>query len=249
MPRFFVKMAYDGSEYHGWQRQTNSITVQEVVEKTLHTIFRKPIEVLGCGRTDTGVHASCFYFHFDIDKVMDNFVFRFNTLLPRSIKFFEIYPVRDEAHARFDATHRSYRYFAHGERSPFIHQYSSHIVELKKIDLHQLNEVAQLLTEYTEFFPFCKTHADNKTMRCALSKCEWSFDENTKQYILDVTSDRFLRGMIRLIVGCCILVASKSMSIEDVREAMEKQTRLPKNLSAPPQGLFLNDVVYPYINA
>jgi len=248
MPRYFVHMAYDGGPFHGWARQPNSETVQETVEQAISTIYRKKIEVLGCGRTDTGVHASSFYFHVDLDSVIPNFIFRLNSLLPPAITFYNIQEVHDEAHARFDATKRSYRYLAHGNKSPFLNQYSSRIIELKKINLEQLNQVAQLLTEYTEFLPFCKAHADSKTMTCALSQCIWTYKEESDQFLLDVTSDRFLRGMIRLIVGSCVLVATNSISLEDVKASMENQTRLPKNWSAPPEGLFLSDVQYPYIN-
>ena len=124
MPRYFVHMAYDGTPFHGWARQPNSITVQETVEQALSTIYRKSIEVLGCGRTDTGVHASSFYFHVDLEHVIPNFIFRLNSLLPKSITFYEIHEVHPEAHARFDATKRSYKYIAHGHKSPFLILYS-----------------------------------------------------------------------------------------------------------------------------
>ena len=242
-------MAYDGTEFHGWARQPNSVTVQEKVESALSLIYRKPIYVLGCGRTDTGVHASCFYFHVDLDEVIKGFIYRFNTVLPKSITFYSIHEVSIEAHSRFDATERSYRYYAHGMKSPFLNRYSSEIMELKRFNLKvdDLNKVAKLLLEYKEFYPFCKAHADSNTYTCALSKCHWMHDKQSDQFILDVTSDRFLRGMIRLIVGACILVATESLTLEEVKTSMDKQKRMVKNLSGPPQGLFLNDVQYPYI--
>ena len=241
-------MAYAGSDFHGWARQPHDRTVQGEVEAALSTIYRRPIEVVGCGRTDAGVHASCFYFHVDLEEIIHRFIFRMNSLLPGSVTFYSIHEVHDDAHARFDATQRSYRFMAHGDKSPFMHQFSSRIIELKRIKLAQLNEVASLLTQYDEFTPYCKTHADSNTMICALTKCEWSMNDETGQFVLDVTSDRFLRGMIRLLVGSCVLVATGSMPLDAVKKALDTQTRLPKNLSAPPEGLFLNEVVYPYIN-
>lgn len=240
-------MAYDGTEFHGWARQPNSITVQETVEKALSLIYRKPIYILGCGRTDSGVHASCFYFHVDLEDLIKNLIYRINCVLPKSITFYSIHKVSDDAHARFDAKGRSYQYLAHSERSPFLNLYSSYIMQLKNVDVNDLNLVANLLLDYKEFYPFCKTHADSNTYTCSLSLCQWTYDEHSKQFILNVKSDRFLRGMIRLIVGSCVLVATESLRLEDVKVAMDKQERIVKSWSAPPNGLFLNDVQYPYI--
>ncbi len=247
MPRFFFEISYDGSHFHGWQRQNNAISVQQKIEEVFSMIYRENVEILGCGRTDKGVHASSFFFHVDLPHCNDNVVFRANSILPKSIAVHRFQEVGNEAHARFDAIKRGYIYYAHSHKSPFLLSYSSRIVELKNISADQLNETAKLLLKYNEFTPFCKAHADNKTMKCKLTLCEWTYNEESKQYILRVESDRFLRGMIRLIVGTCILVAKGDLAIQDVQKALEKQERLTKNLSAPPQGLFLNRISYEYI--
>ncbi len=247
MPRFFFEISYDGSSFHGWQRQKDAISIQQTIEEALSMIYRKEIEIIGCGRTDTGVHASSYFFHTDLPEVNENIVFRANSILPKSIAVHRFQKVHEEAHARFDAIKRGYVYYAHGHKTPFLRSYSSRIIELKDSSIDQLNTTANLLLEYNEFAPFCKAHADNKTMKCALSHCEWTFNDHTKQYVLHVESDRFLRGMIRLIVGTCILVKKGDLSLADVRKALENQVRLPKSLSAPPEGLFLNKVEYEFI--
>ena len=239
MPRYFIEISYDGSPFHGWQRQNNSISVQQTIEEAFSTICREDVQILGCGRTDTGVHASSFFFHVDLPEISENIIFRANSIVPKSIAILRYQKVHKEAHARFDAIKRGYIYYAHSHKSPFLLKYSSRILELKNITIEDLNKTARLLLNYEEFAPFCKAHADNKTMKCNL----------TKQYILHVESDRFLRGMIRLIVGTCILVSKGDLTLEEVKEALDNQKRLPKSLSAPPQGLFLNKVEYEFITA
>lgn len=249
MPRYFFEISYDGSQFHGWQRQNDAISVQQSVEEALSMIYRKDISIVGCGRTDTGVHASSYFFHTDLEEVTDNTVFRANSILPKSIVVHRFQEVSEHAHARFDAIKRGYVYYAHWKKNPFLIEFSSRIVELRHFTLDQLNETASLLLNYNDFTPFCKAHGDNKTMLCRLTRCEWEENKETGQFILHVESDRFLRGMIRLIVGTCVLVAKGELSISDVREALEDKKRLPKSLSAPPQGLFLNKVEYEYIKS
>ena len=249
MPRYFIEISYDGTLFHGWQRQTKSISVQQVIEEALSMIFRIDVEIVGCGRTDSGVHASSYTFHVDLPTFDDNKLFRANSIVPKSISFLQWNEVHNEAHARFDAIKRGYIYYAHSHKSPFLRQFSSRIIELKPLTVQQLNETARLLLDYDEFATFCKAHGDNKTMKCKLTRCNWSYNEETKQYILNVESDRFLRGMIRLIVGTCVQVARGDVSIGQVKEALDKQIRLEKSLSAPAQGLFLNKVEYEYIES
>jgi tRNA pseudouridine38-40 synthase len=247
MPRFFFEISYDGSHFHGWQRQNNAISVQQKIEEVFSMIYRENVEILGSGRTDKGVHASSFFFHVDLPHCNDNVVFRANSILPKSIAVHRFQEVGNEAHARFDAIKRGYIYYAHSHKSPFLLSYSSRIVELKNISADQLNETAKLLLKYNEFTPFCKAHADNKTMKCKLTLCEWTYNEESKQYILRVESDRFLRGMIRLIVGMSLQVARGKMDIEYVKKQLSTQQRLEKALSAPAHGLYLCDIKYPYI--
>ncbi len=247
MARFFFEISYDGSHFHGWQRQKDAISVQQKIEECLSMIYREDVAIVGCGRTDTGVHASSYFFHTELPHCNDNIVFRANSILPKSIAVHRFVEVNPQAHARFDAIKRAYVYYAHSHKTPFLLNYSSRIIELKDVALEDLNKTAQLIMKYKEFTPFCKAHADNKTMLCALSRCEWSYIEETKQYVLNVESDRFLRGMIRLIVGTCVLVAKGDLTLEQVQTSLDDQSRLPKSLSAPPQGLFLNKVAYEFI--
>ncbi len=247
MRRFFVRMAYDGTDFHGWQRQPHSASVQQAVEEAIALLYRQNHSIFGCGRTDTGVHASCFYFHVDLPEMSEKHIFKLNAILPRSVVLYQFYEVDESAHARFDATKRSYQYFAHGFDTPFLNLYSSRIVELKRLTVDKLNETASILTDYKDFTPFCKKHADNKTNKCQLSHCSWTYIPDNCQFVLDITSDRFLRGMVRLIVGTCVLVAKGDVALDEVKEALESHSNLSKNLSAPPQGLFLNQIEYPYI--
>lgn len=246
MPRYFIKLAYDGTKYHGWARQPNARTVQQSIEDALSMIFRKPIQIMGCGRTDTGVHASNYFIHVDLDDMSDKLLFRLNAILDKDIVLMQYYEVAAEAHARFDAVSRSYVYYAHAGKQPFLQQYSSQIIELKHINVEQLNQMAHILKDYDAFYPFCKAHGDNTHYRCALTACNWSYSEEQQQFRLDVSSNRFLRGMIRLIVGTCILVAKGTLQVDEVHQALQEQSRLRRTWSAPPTGLFLNKIEYPY---
>ena len=242
--RYFVELAYRGTHYHGWQRQPNGISVQEELEKAFSTILNTPIQVVGCGRTDAGVHASQFFLHFDSpQKLPDNFVSRLNKFLSSDIGIFRIFKVPVSAHARFDAFYRSYAYHVHFNKDPFLADRSLFFYSGNHIDHILLQDAAKTLLKYQDFFPFCKTGHDVKTLRCELHHSEWEFGEGRLTY--HIAANRFLRGMVRLIVGMCLNVGLGKMSIEDVRIALENQTRLPKSWSVEPQGLFLTEVRYP----
>ena len=246
--RYFINLAYKGTNYFGWQFQPNDISVQQVVQEKMSILLNQPIEVLGCGRTDRGVHASKYYLHFDFDNEFpSNFMYRMNQLLPKDIAFRSIHEVADEAHARFDATSRSYTYHILFNKSPFEYEINSQIMYAERMDLKVLQQAADILLEYKEFTPFCKTNADNRTMLCDITVAKWILKPNGDGFEFHVTSDRFLRGMIRLIVGMCVNVAMGKLDMDDVRKAMDTQTLLTRSWSAPPEGLFLSDVRYPYI--
>ncbi len=243
--RYFTELAYNGTRYHGWQKQPNAISVQEKVEEAFSTILNTKIEVVGCGRTDTGVHASQYFLHFDFDgKIPDRFLNRINLFLPKDIAIRRIFEVGEKCHARFDAIKRSYEYHIVFEKSPFATETAWHYHAAQKLDLEKLNKAAGLLLKYRAFFPFCKTHHDAQTMECDLQRSEWIRDDKNGRLVFHISANRFLRGMVRLIVGMCINVALGKLALDDVKEAMDKQVILEKSWSVPPEGLFLSEVKY-----
>lgn len=243
--RYFTELAYNGTRYHGWQKQPNALSVQGKIEEAFSTILNTVIEVVGCGRTDAGVHASQYFLHFDFDgEIPERFVGRVNLFLPKDIAIRKIFPVKEDAHARFDAIQRSYEYHIVFEKSPFETETAWQYYLAQRLAPDRLNEVASLLLNYREFFPFCKTHHDAQTLECQLTRCEWVLDENNKRLVFHITSNRFLRGMVRLIVGACINVAADKLAIEKVKAALDQQTLLEKSWSVPPEGLFLSEVKY-----
>lgn len=244
--RYFASISYNGSAYFGWQRQPTQISVQEIVEKAFSTILNRPTEVTGCGRTDSGVHAKNYMLHFDGPKDLPpDFVRRLNKFLPEDIVVHQLMPVRSDAHARFDAFQRSYEYHLIFEKNPFLIDTAYFFPRKKTLNFNLMNLAATQLLNYNAFFPFCKTGHDAKTLVCHLTIAEWQFFPDHQKMIFHITSNRFLRGMVRLIVGMCINVGLGKVTIEELNDAMEQQTRLPQSLSVPPQGLYLTAIKYP----
>ena len=244
--RFAVRLAYNGSSYSGWQNQLNAKTVQEEIETVLFTKYRKKIPVLGCGRTDKGVHASDFVLHFDFDEdITENFTYSLNKMLPQDISLFEIRKVQDDFHARFYALSRSYIYKIHTVKNPFKTGLSFHYPLIKTVDFDKMLEASKVLLNYDSFFPFCKTNTDVKTMICDLEISNWTIDKITGDYFFNIKSNRFLRGMVRLIVGMTINVGLGKMSIDELKNALDYQIRMVTDWSVPAHGLYLNEVNYP----
>ncbi len=243
--RYFAELAYNGAQYYGWQKQPGRISVQEQLEAAFSTILGTAIEIVGCGRTDTGVHARQYFMHFDFGgQFPREFLRRINKFLPPDIAIYRIFEVAPGAHARFDATHRAYEYHLDFIKNPFGRETSYFYPFARLPETGRMQEAAQLLLDYGEFFPFCKTHTDVKTMRCALRRSEWEGSPADGKMVFHIASDRFLRGMVRLIVGMCLNVGTGKMTLEEVRRALERQERLGKSWSIPPQGLFLTEVRY-----
>ena len=243
--RYFITLSYLGTHYNGWQRQPNVKSVQQTLEEAMAIVGRKIIELVGCGRTDTGVHAKHYIAHFDWEgDFPDNFVFRLNGVLPFDIAIQDICPMDAAAHARFDATSRSYEYYLCGHKSPFTKDTVAFYRHFDKVDWAKAQSAAALLLDYEEFAPFCKSNHDAFTMRCALSQSEWRVNQNTKEAVYYVTSNRFLRGMVRLIVGASLNVGLGKMQLDELRKAMDEQTLIPKAQSADAQGLFLTNILY-----
>ena len=245
--RYFAELSYQGTRYFGWQIQPGQISVQETLEQAFSTILGVPIAMTGCGRTDTGVHARQYFAHFDCEKALpDAFERRLNKFLPPDIAIHRIVPVHPEAHARFDAFQRSYEYHLSFRKMPFEQNTCYWYGHATRPDRDLVQAAAALLTDYAEFFPFCKSEGAAKTMRCELSRAEWIFDEEADQWVFHITANRFLRGMVRLIVGMCLNVGLGKTTLDEVRHALDTQTLLKKSQSAPPQGLFLTEVLYPF---
>ncbi len=241
--RYFVHIAYNGTNYSGWQIQPNAITIQQVIQEKLSLVVQEDVEVFGCGRTDAGVHASQYYFHFDTNNEdIVNHIRKINYLLPLDIVVYSIERVKDDAHARFDAIARGYEYHLAYQKDPFSIDQVYFYALRDPLDFDKLNEAASILLDYEEFYPFCKTNHDAHTLKCSLSRCEWV--EHNGKLVFHIESNRFLRGMVRLIVGMCIRVANGNISLDDVRNALDTQTRLPKTLSVPAHGLYLTKVEY-----
>jgi tRNA pseudouridine38-40 synthase len=243
--RYFCQIQYNGTRFNGWQRQPNATSIQQIIEEKIAILLKKNIEILGCGRTDTGVHASDYYFHFDTEVLdIDLFTHKLNQLVGNDIFIKKTIALHDEAHARFDATMRSYTYHITLQKDPFYTE-TKWFCYNKSMDKERMQAVASLLKSYTQFAPFCKASSQNLTNRCTIYKSEWQFGENDMQY--HITADRFLRGMVRLIVGACINAGLHQLSIDDVKFAMENQVLLKKSYSVPPNGLFLTKINYPYL--
>jgi len=246
MQRYFIQLSYDGTAYHGWQIQPNGISVQEMVEKKLSVIARETVLVTGAGRTDAGVHASFFVAHFDAEnEQLDNqkFVHGLNNLLPSDIAVQNIYKVHPEAHARFDALSRTYKYYVVRSKDPFSRYYAAR--EHGNPDLHKMNEAAMKLFDYEDFTSFSKLGTDVKTNNCKVSLAEWKETENG--YVFTVKADRFLRNMVRAIVGTLLEVGHGKISTEEFCRIIEKKDRCSAGTSVSAKGLFLVDIGYPEI--
>lgn len=246
--RYFAEISYLGTHYHGWQKQPNALSVQQVIEEKLSMLLRHPIEVIGCGRTDTGVHAQQYVLHFDttVSAFPPRFLNRLNRVLPADIAFHRMAAVPEEAHARFDADYRAYEYHLSARKNPFKREISTLSPDYPHLSLEGLNEAAALLGQYEEFFPFCKANSDAKTMKCQIFRSEWVALPDDEGMVLHIAANRFLRGMVRLIVGMCIQVGTQQISLEAVRRALDQQTRLDKSFSVPAEGLSLTEIRYPY---
>ncbi|NJB86268.1 tRNA pseudouridine38-40 synthase [Lewinella marina] len=242
--RYLLELAYCGTAYAGWQRQPNALSVEETVDTALSTMLGAPIKLVGCGRTDAGVHASDYAAHFDFDGALPpRLLGRLNRYLPVDIALRGLYLVPEELHARFSATGRAYAYHLNLEKDPFRPDTVAWVPALGALDYDRMQEAASLLLDYGAFAPFCKTNSDAYTMNCTLTESRWEFGERALTY--HISANRFLRGMVRLIVGMCLRVGEGKLALDEVRRALDGQQRLPRPWSAPASGLYLTRVSYP----
>jgi tRNA pseudouridine38-40 synthase len=242
--RFFITFSYDGTKYHGWQIQPNSISVQEILQRSLSIILRRKVEVVGAGRTDSGVHARMMVAHFDDNNDSldcSQLVYKMNRILPPDISISSVKKVNSDMHARFSAISRTYHYYVHMQKSPFARMYSCEMHF--PLDFVKMNEAARVLMEYNDFGAFCKSHTDVKTTICHLTTAQWiSIDEN--HWYFEITANRFLRNMVRAIVGTLIDIGRGRISIDDLRSIIEGKKRSDAGESMPAKALFLEDIKY-----
>lgn len=242
--RYFAWCDYDGATFAGWQRQQGRLTVQQTIEDSLAVFTRRQIEITGCGRTDAGVHGRDYVFHFDLDQPADTpeFLYKSNQLLPDTIAVKKVVAVASEAHARFNALSRYYIYRIHGSKSPLERHYSWYYPYLGSVDRAILPQVSAILQDTTRFGSFCKTNGSNKTTLCHIMRCEWQAGDNYLE--LHIEADRFLRGMVRLITGASLNVASGKMNLSQFRAHIAQEEVLPHAWSVPPHGLTFEAVNY-----
>ncbi len=242
--RYFIKLAYNGTEYHGWQIQDNSNTVQGELNKALSRIFSICIMVHGCGRTDTGVHAKGFYAHFDVDKEIEDIpqlVFKLNRALSKDIAIYEIVPVRPDVHARFDAISRTYEYYISRKKDPFYKMFSYYLYGNLDVDL--MNKGARILYEYEDFSSFSKSKTEVKTNNCKIMNACW--EKRDSLLVFEITADRFLRNMVRAIVGTLLDLGTNKITLREIRKIIESKSRSHAGYSVPANGLFLTHIEYP----
>lgn len=243
--RYFMRLAYNGAPFHGWQRQPNAVSVQEVLERALSMVMRQAIAVTGAGRTDTGVNARCMWAHFDTDReIVDTrrLVGALNSIVGRDIAVYSIVRVDDNSHARFDATSRTYKYFIGKKKSPFDYNFSW--TPPFRLDMAAMNRAAARLFDYRDFTSFSKLHTDAKTNICRIDHARW--EDNGGQLVFTITADRFLRNMVRAIVGTLVDVGRGKISESQFCEIIEKKDRCEAGTSVPGNALFLWDITYPY---
>tara|TARA_R110000850_G_C9996309_1_gene468320 strand:+ start:50024 stop:50836 length:813 start_codon:yes stop_codon:yes gene_type:complete len=241
--RYFIEIAFNGKNYHGWQIQPDASSVQQTLEKALSTILRKDITVIGAGRTDAGVHARQIFAHFDFAEAIpkNEFLFKLNSLLPKDIAIRNILQVKEDAHARFDAISRTYEYHINLEKDPFAAAFSHHLHHIP--DVEKMNTAAEILYTYNDFQCFSKSKTDVKTYFCSIAFAEWKHEG--QRLVFTITADRFLRNMVRAIVGTLLEIGFGKLKPEELHTVIQSKNRSQAGASVPAKGLYLTKVVYP----
>lgn len=241
--RYFIQLSYNGSAYHGWQIQPNAVTVQGTLNDALSKLLNKEISITGAGRTDTGVHASQMFAHFDIEDEIDaeNIAFRLNAFLPNDIAIDSIFRVKDDAHARFHAIKRSYDYKVSLKKNVFNFDYSFYVHQ--DLNIEEMNAAAVILLQYQDFQCFSKSNTDVKTYICTIEKAEWKLENDVLTFT--ISADRFLRNMVRAIVGTLVNIGLGKLKVEDMHRIIASKDRSEAGFSVPAKGLYLTEVLYP----
>ena len=243
--RYFIQISYNGTNYHGWQQQPNASSVQETLNKALSTVLNCKIDCMGAGRTDTGVHATQMYAHFDCDELQNttSIIHKLNSFLPQDIVVYDLIQVHDNAHARFDATKRTYEYHIHSFKNAFLQNKSWYFHQKLTIDL--MNEACKILFNHTDFQCFSKVHTDVNTFDCKIYEAFWK--EENANLIFTISADRFLRNMVRAIVGTMVNVGLEKITLEEFQTIIESKDRNKAGFSVPAHGLYLTKIEYNYI--
>ncbi|TDS14629.1 tRNA pseudouridine(38-40) synthase TruA [Sphingobacterium paludis] len=248
MQRFFLELCYDGTRYHGWQVQDNAVSVQQRLNEALQTILRTTVETIGAGRTDTGVHAKQLFVHFDVEEnqIRDQtrFLHALNSLLPADIAAQRLLALHPDAHARFDATARSYEYRIHFGKDPFLLNKSWQLRE--QPDVTKMNDAARYLLGKQDFGCFSKSNTQVFTNICTVTRAEWIVEQG--QLVFHISADRFLRNMVRAIVGTLLDIGLKNKPAASIVDVINSQDRSKAGTSVPAHGLYLTRVIYPYID-
>jgi tRNA pseudouridine38-40 synthase len=247
--RYFIKLAYNGSPFVGWQIQPNGPSVQSELQRVFSILLKENIEITGCGRTDAGVHAACFYAHFDFQKELNTsslkrLLFKVNALLPKEIALFSIFPVADDAHARFSAIDRTYKYYISFEKDPF--SYNTSWRQFESLDLDIMNQGAEILLHTSDFTSFSKLHTDVNNNVCQVTFAHWYLENN--KLVFEITANRFLRNMVRAIVGTLMLLGKNKITIDQFKKIISDKNRSKAGTSVPAHALFLENVRYPFLN-
>ena len=243
--RYFIKFSYNGTNYHGWQSQPNANSVQETLGKALSVVFHSEISLMGAGRTDTGVHAKEMFAHFDLETTIDSLktVHKLNSYLPSDIAVFDIIRVNNDAHARFDATKRTYEYHIHSFKNVFLEQQSWYYK--KELDVALMNAAATILLEHEDFQCFSKVNTEVNTFNCKITEAFWQKENN--QYVFTISANRFLRNMVRAIVGTLIKVGLHQITSTEFNAIIESKSRSEAGFSVPAHGLYLTKIEYDYL--
>lgn len=245
---YFLHLAYNGTNYSGWQRQPNTPTVQQTIEEKLTSIFKKSMTVWGCGRTDAGVHASQYVLHFYTDETISfDLKFILNKQLPKDITVFDVLEMPEEAHAMYDAQLRTYDYYIHLEQDSFLHQFSA-FYPLPHLDFEAMKQAVALLTSHTEYRSFCKQPDIYKHTRCQVSNAQLFINPNQNRLRLTITANRFIRGMIRFIVAFVLQVGKNELTLAQFEKLLTNELEFKVKHPALPNGLYLSKIEYPYVN-
>lgn len=242
--RYLVDISYKGTQYSGFQVQKNAVTIQEKLNDAISLFLREPISTTSASRTDRGVHARQNFVHFDFDRPLPNgFLTRLNLVLPKDISINKVYHVADNFHSRFDGIERSYEYIIFSKKDPFMIE-NGWYYYTSALDIKKMNACAKLLTKYIDYSAFTKTHTQVKTNDCTIKKAKWTYNKKSDRLLFEVTANRFLRGMVRALVGTMIQVGKGKMTVADFKNVIESKNALLADFSPPPQGLYLTAIKY-----
>ena len=243
--RYFIELAYKGTNYHGWQIQPDAASVQDTLNKALSMLLKTDIDIMGAGRTDSGVHAKQMFAHFDFNKEIDSkqLIYKLNSFLPKDIVIFDVFKVSDEAHTRFDAAKRTYEYHIHTKKDAFEND-GSYQFNLP-LNLDKMNEACAILFKHDDFECFSKVHTDVNTFNCKIVEANWK--QEGSKIVFTISADRFLRNMVRAIVGTMINIGTEKISHADFEKIIESKDRSQAGYSVPAHGLYLTKIEYPYL--